>query len=125
MHVAAAHPLALNADDLDADLIERERSIAMEKAKESGKPQNIVEKMVEGGLAKFRKESALTSQLFVMDGKTPVADVVASAGKEAGSPITLAGFVRFQLGEGIEKKQEDFAAEVAAAAGASKAEPVA
>jgi elongation factor Ts len=125
MHVAAAHPLALNAEDLDADLIERERSIAMEKAKESGKPQNIVEKMVEGGLAKFRKESALTSQLFVMDGKTPVADVVASAGKEAGSPITLAGFVRFQLGEGIEKKQEDFAAEVAAAAGASKAEPVA
>ena len=125
MHVAAAHPLALNADDLDADLIERERSIAMEKAKESGKPQNIVEKMVEGGLAKFRKESALTSQLFVMDGKTPVAEVVASAAKEAGSPISLAGFVRFQLGEGIEKKQEDFAAEVAAAAGPSKAEPVA
>ncbi len=125
MHVAAAHPLALNADDLDADLIERERSIAMEKAKESGKPQNIVEKMVEGGLAKFRKESALTSQLFVMDGKTPVAEVVASAAKEAGSPISLAGFVRFQLGEGIEKKQEDFAAEVAAAAGTSKAEPVA
>jgi elongation factor Ts len=125
MHVAAAHPLALNADDLDADLIERERSIAMEKAKESGKPQNIVEKMVEGGLAKFRKESALTSQLFVMDGKTPVAEVVASAAKDAGSPITLAGFVRFQLGEGIEKKQEDFAAEVAAAAGTAKAEPVA
>ena len=125
MHVAAAHPLALNADDLDADLIERERSIAMEKAKESGKPQNIVEKMVEGGIAKFRKESALTSQLFVMDGKTPVAEVVASAAKEAGSPISLAGFVRFQLGEGIEKKQEDFAAEVAAAAGTSKAEPVA
>ena len=125
MHVAAAHPLALNADDLDADLIERERSIAMEKAKESGKPQNIVEKMVEGGLAKFRKESALTSQLFVMDGKTPVAEVVASAAKDAGSPITLAGFVRFQLGEGIEKKVDDFAAEVAAAAGTNKAEPVA
>jgi len=125
MHVAAAHPLALNADDLDADLIERERSIAMEKAKESGKPQNIVEKMVEGGLAKFRKDNALTSQLFVMDGKTPVADVIAQAGKEAGTPIALASFVRFQLGEGIEKKQEDFAAEVAAAAGSSKAEPVA
>jgi elongation factor Ts len=124
MHVAAANPLALNADDLDADLIERERSIAMEKAKESGKPQNIVEKMVEGGLAKFRKDNALTSQLFVMDGKTQVADVVAQAGKEAGTPVTLAGFVRFQLGEGIEKKQEDFAAEVAAAAG-TKAEPVA
>jgi elongation factor Ts len=125
MHVAAANPLALNADDLDADLVERERSIAMEKAKESGKPQNIVEKMVEGGLAKFRKDNALLSQLFVMDGKTPVAEVVAQAGKEAGTPVTLAGFVRFQLGEGIEKKQEDFAAEVAAAAGTNKAEPVA
>ena len=125
MHVAAAHPLALNADDLDADLIERERSIAMEKAKESGKPQNIVEKMVEGGLAKFRKESALTSQLFVIDGKTPVAEVVASAAKDAGTGIELKGFVRFQLGEGIEKKVDDFAAEVAAAAGTSKAEPVA
>ena len=125
MHVAAANPLALNGDQLDADLVERERSIAMEKAKESGKPQNIVEKMVEGGLAKFRKDNALLSQLFVMDNKTPVADVVAQAAKDAGSPITLAGFVRFQLGEGIEKKQEDFAAEVAAAAGSSKAEPVA
>jgi elongation factor Ts len=125
MHVAAANPLALNADDLDADLIERERSIAMEKAKESGKPQNIVEKMVEGGLAKFRKDNALTSQLFVMDGKTPVADVVAQAAKEAGTAIVLKSFTRFQLGEGIEKKQEDFAAEVAAAAGSSKAEPVA
>jgi elongation factor Ts len=125
MHVAAAHPLALNADDLDPELIERERSIAMEKAKESGKPQNIVEKMVEGGLAKFRKESALTSQLFVMDGKTPVAEVISSAAKDAGSPIELKGFVRFQLGEGIEKKQEDFAAEVAAAAGTSKVETVA
>jgi elongation factor Ts len=125
MHVAAAHPLALTADELDADLIERERSIAMEKAKESGKPQNIVEKMVEGGLAKFRKENALTSQLFVMDGKTPVADVVAAAAKDAGAGIELKGFVRFQLGEGIEKKESDFAAEVAAAAGTAKAEPVA
>ena len=125
MHVAAANPLALNGDELDADLVERERSIAMEKAKESGKPQNIVEKMVEGGLAKFRKDNALLSQLFVMDNKTPVADVVAQAAKDAGTAITLAGFVRYQLGEGIEKKQEDFAAEVAAAAGSSKAEPVA
>ncbi|WP_341632503.1 translation elongation factor Ts [Sphingomonas agri] len=125
MHVAAAHPLALNADELDPALIERERSIAMEKAKESGKPQNIIEKMVEGGLAKFRKENALTSQLFVMDNKTPVLEVVAATAKNAGTGIELAGFVRFQLGEGIEKKQEDFAAEVAAAAGANKAEPVA
>jgi elongation factor Ts len=125
MHVAAAHPLALTADELDPALIERERSIAMEKAKESGKPQNIIEKMVEGGLAKFRKENALTSQLFVMDNKTPVAEVVASAAKGAGTGIQLIGFVRYQLGEGIEKKQDDFAAEVAAAAGVKKDEPVA
>jgi elongation factor Ts len=125
MHVAAAHPLALTADDLDSALIERERAIAMEKAKESGKPENIVEKMVEGGLAKFRKESALLTQLFVMDNKTPVAEVVASAAKDAGTGIQLIGFVRFQLGEGIEKQQSDFAAEVAAAAGTNKPEPVA
>jgi elongation factor Ts len=125
MHVAAAHPLALTADELPADLIDRERSIAMEKAKESGKPQNIVEKMVEGGLAKFGKENALLTQLFVMDNKTPVSEVIASAAKDAGSAITLKGFIRFQLGEGIEKQQSDFAAEVAAAAGTSKAEPVA
>jgi elongation factor Ts len=125
MHVAAAHPQALDADSLDPAVIERERSIAMEKATESGKPQNIIEKMVEGGLAKFRKDNALLSQLFVMDNKTPVAEVVASAAKDAGTGIELKGFVRFQLGEGIEKKQEDFAAEVAAAAGTNKAEPVA
>jgi elongation factor Ts len=124
MHVAAAHPLALTAEELPAELIERERSIAMEKAKESGKPENIVEKMVEGGLAKFRKEHALTTQLFVIDSKTPVAEVVAAAAKDAGAEIKLAGFVRFQLGEGIEKKESDFAAEVAAAAG-TKPEPVA
>jgi len=125
MHVAAAHPQALDADSLDPAVIERERSIAMEKARESGKPQNIIEKMVEGGLAKFRKDNALLSQLFVMDNKTPVAEVVASAARDAGTGIVLKGFARFQLGEGIEKKQEDFAAEVAAAAGTSKAEPVA
>ena len=124
MHVAAAHPLALSAENLPAELVERERSIAMEKAKESGKPQNIIEKMVEGGLAKFRKDNALLSQLFVMDNKTPVADVVASAAKDAGTQIELIGFVRFQLGEGIEKKESDFAAEVAAAAGTAKPEPV-
>ena len=125
MHVAAAHPLALSAEELPEELIERERGIAMEKAKESGKPQEIVAKMVEGGLAKFRKEHALTTQLFVMDNKTPVAEVVASAAKDAGTGIVLAGFVRFQLGEGIEKQQNDFAAEVAAAAGVKKDEPVA
>jgi len=125
MHIAAANPLALNADDLDPELIERERAIAQEKANESGKPANIVEKMVEGSMAKFRKEHSLLSQLFVMDNKTPVADVVAQTAKEAGTPIELLAFVRFQLGEGIEKKQEDFAAEVAAAAGQKKDEPVA
>ena len=125
MHVAAAHPLALTADDLDASLVDRERSIAIEKAKESGKPANIVEKMVEGSLAKYRKESALLTQLFVMDNKTPISEVVASAATEAGTAIELASFIRFQLGEGIERKQDDFAAEVAAAAGTNKAEPVA
>jgi elongation factor Ts len=121
MHIAAANPLALNADDLDAELIERERGIASEKAKESGKPANIVEKMVEGAIAKFKKESALLSQLFVMDNKTPVADVVSNAAKECGAPVHLKAFKRFQLGEGIEKKESDFAAEVAAAAGSNKA----
>jgi elongation factor Ts len=125
MHVAAANPLALNGDELDPALVERERSIAIEKAKESGKPQNIVEKMVEGGLAKFRKDNALLSQLFVMDNKTPVAEVVAAAAKEAGTGIAVTDFARFQLGEGIEKKESDFAAEVAAAAGVKNDEPVA
>jgi elongation factor Ts len=125
MHVAAAHPLALSAEELPADLLERERAVATEKAKESGKPANIVEKMVEGSLAKFRKESALLTQLFVIDNKTPVAEVVASVANGAGSGIQLIGFVRFQLGEGIEKKESDFAAEVAAAAGTNRAEPVA
>jgi elongation factor Ts len=125
MHIAAANPLALNGDDLDADLMAREKAIAMEKAAESGKPANIVEKMVEGSMAKFRKENALLSQLFVMDNKTPVADVVAGAAKDSGGSIALKNFVRFQLGEGIEKKQDDFAAEVAAAAGVKKDEPVA
>ena len=117
MHVAAANPLALNGDDLDADMVARERAIAEEKASQSGKPADIVAKMVDGSMAKFRKENALLSQLFVMDGKTAVAEVVAAAGKDVGAAITLKGFVRFQLGEGIEKAESDFAAEVAAAAG--------
>ena len=117
MHIAAAFPQALDADGLDADLIERERKIAQEKAAESGKPENVQEKMVEGAIKKFAKENALLSQVFVMDNKTPIADVVAAAGKEAGSPVVLKDYVRFQLGEGIEKKEEDFAAEVAAAVG--------
>ena len=115
MHIAAAFPQALNADGLDADLIERERAIAKEKAAESGKPENVQDKMVEGAVAKFAKENALLSQLFVMDNKTPVSEVVAKAGKDAGKPIELVDYVRFQLGEGIEKEETDFAAEVAAA----------
>ena len=116
-HIAAANPLALDSDGLDADLLAREKAIAMEKAAESGKPANIVEKMVKGTLAKFKKENALLSQLIVHDGKTPVADVVAAAAKDAGVPITLKAFERFQLGEGIAKAESDFAAEVAAASG--------
>src|SRR4051812_10009193 len=121
MHIAAANPLALRSEELDPGLVERERAIAREKAAESGKPAEIVEKMVEGAMAKFRKENALLSQLFVMDNKTKVEDVVAAAGKEAGGQVKLKAYVRFQLGEGIEKKESDFAAEVAAAAGTPKA----
>ena len=115
MHIAAAFPLALTADDLDAELIERERKIAEEKAAESGKPENVQQKMVEGAIAKYAKENALLSQVFVMDNKTPIQQVVDAAGKEAGSKIVLKDYVRFQLGEGIEKEESDFAAEVAAA----------
>ena len=125
MHIAAANPLALDASGLDPDLLARERAIAVEKANESGKPATIVEKMVDGTMAKFAKENALLSQLFVIDGKTPVADVVAAASKDAGSAITLASYLRFQVGEGIEKAASDFAAQVAAAAGTKKTEPVA
>lgn len=117
MHIAAAFPQALNADGLDADMIARERAIAAEKAAESGKPENVQEKMVEGAVNKFAKENALLSQIFVMDNKTPIAQVVEQAGKDAGSAIVLKDYVRFQLGEGIEKEESDFAAEVAAAVG--------
>ncbi|WP_420605960.1 translation elongation factor Ts [Novosphingopyxis sp.] len=117
MHIAAAFPLALNADGLDKDTLDREAGIAREKAAESGKPSDIVEKMVQGSMKKFAKENALLSQVFVIDNKTPIADVVAQAAKDAGKPITLTDYVRFQLGEGIEKETSDFAAEVAAAAG--------
>ena len=124
MHIAAANPLALNEEGLDEALVERERAIAMEKASTSGKPQNIIEKMVEGTIAKFRKENALVSQLFVMDNKTKIADVIAQAAKQAGGSIALTDYVRFQLGEGIQKEASDFAAEVAAAAGTGPKEPV-
>ncbi|WP_120075678.1 translation elongation factor Ts [Aurantiacibacter odishensis] len=117
MHIAAAFPLALTAEDLDPEVIERERKIAAEKAAESGKPENVQEKMVDGAIKKYAKENALLSQVYVIDNKTPIADVVAAAGKEAGTSIVLKDYVRFQLGEGIEKEESDFAAEVAAAVG--------
>ncbi|MFA6122805.1 MAG: translation elongation factor Ts [Sphingomonas sp.] len=117
MHIAAAFPLALNEDGLDPEIVARERAIATEKAAESGKPADIVAKMVDGAIAKYRKENALVSQLLVMDGKTKISDVVANAAKAAGTAIVLKDYVRFQLGEGIEKETSDFAAEVAAASG--------
>jgi len=117
MHIAAAFPLALDADKLDPEMLDRERKIAAEKAAESGKPAEVQAKMVDGAVAKFAKENALLSQVFVMDNKTPVAQVVANAAKDVGAPVVLRDYVRFQLGEGIEKKVSDFAAEVAEAAG--------
>ena len=117
MHIAAAFPLALDAAGLDAEMIKRERAIAAEKAAESGKPAEVQAKMVDGAIAKFAKDNALLSQLFVIDNKTPIAQVVQNAAKESGAAIELKDYVRFQLGEGIEKATSDFAAEVAAAAG--------
>jgi len=116
-HAAAMFPQALDADGLDAEVIERERAIAREKAAESGKPENVQEKMVEGAVKKYAKENALLSQVFVKDGKATVEEHVARTAKEAGSSIKLVDFVRYQLGEGIEKEESDFAAEVAAAVG--------
>jgi elongation factor Ts len=117
MHVAAAFPIALDETGVDADVIARERAIASEKAAESGKPAEVIAKMVDGAVTKFLKENTLINQLFVMDGKTKISDVVAAAGKDAGTPIVLKDYVRFQLGEGIEKEVSDFAAEVAATSG--------
>ncbi len=123
MHIAAAFPMALSADDLDPEVLDRERKIALEKATEeaakSGKeiPADILAKRADGAAAKFAKDNALLSQVFVMDNKTPVAQVVEQAGKAAGAKIVLKDYVRFQLGEGIEKEVSDFAAEVAAASG--------
>ena len=117
MHIAAANPLALDETGLDQALVERERAIAREKAATSGKPAEIIEKMIEGGVRKYAQENSLMSQVFVIDGKSKVSDIVANAAKAAGVPITVTSFVRLQLGEGIEREEKDFAAEVAAAAG--------
>lgn len=116
-HAAAMFPQALDADGLDPEVIERERGIAKEKAAESGKPENVQEKMVDGAIKKYAKENALLSQLFVKDNKVTIEQHVAAVAKEAGASIKLVDYVRFQLGEGIEKEETDFAAEVAAAVG--------
>jgi elongation factor Ts len=118
MHVAATAPLSLSPDDLDQAAIEKERQIFTAQALESGKPPAVVEKMVEGRIRKFLEEVVLLKQAFVMNPDQTVEQLVAEAGKELGSPLTVKGFVRLALGEGVEKAPEgDFAAEVAAMAG--------
>lgn len=116
MHVAAAAPVALDISSVDATLLERERAILIEQARASGRPEDVIQKMVEGRVRKFYEEVVLLEQPYVIDGKTKISDVVLSAAKEMGSDITLKGFARFNLGEGIEKEESDFAAEVAAQA---------
>jgi len=113
MHVAAAHPQSVSIKTLDPAAIERERGVLSEQARASGKPEEIIAKMIEGRLRKFYEEVVLLEQIFVIDGETKVAKVVEAAGKAAGAPIEITGFVRFALGEGIERNQGDFAAEVA------------
>ena len=116
MHVAATNPLAANVDSLNPEDIERERAVLIAEAKESGKPDEIIEKMVEGRLRKFYEEVVLTSQVFVIDGETRISKVLENAADDVGAPIELIGFARFELGEGVDKGEEaDFAAEVAAA----------
>ena len=117
MHVAAADPQSLTQDDLDPAAIAREREVLADQARASGKPEDIIAKMVDGRMRKFFEEVCLMEQTFVIDNETRVGDAIEAAAKEAGGPLKVAGFVRFALGEGLEKKEEDFAAEVAATAG--------
>jgi elongation factor Ts len=117
MHVAAAKPQSVSRDDMDQEIVDRERAIFAEQARDSGKPAEIVEKMVEGRIRKFYEEACLVDQTFVIDGDSKVSTAIEAASKEAGGPITLKGFSLFVLGDGIEKEEEDFAAEVAAVAG--------
>lgn len=117
MHVAAAKPEALNKEQVDPAKLDRERAVLKEQAIASGKPADVAEKMVEGRVRKYYEEVVLLEQLFVIDGKTKISEVVKAAEKDAGAPITLTAFERFALGEGIEKQEDDFAAEVAKAAG--------
>ena len=118
MHVAAAFPQYLDRDSVDASAIERERTVLIEQAKEEGKPQEIAEKMVEGRMRKFYGEICLLEQVFVIDNETRISDLLETAAADVGAPVKLTGFARVQLGEGIEKEEEDFAAEVAKVANA-------
>ena len=114
MHVAAARPEALSIESISAESVERERNVLIEQAKASGKPDNIIEKMVEGRLRKYYEEVALMEQTFVIDNETKISQVVENAANDVGAPVSLTGFLRYELGEGIEKAEADFAAEVAA-----------
>jgi len=116
MHVAATAPLSLSSEDLDPAAIERERAVLTEKAREDGRPENMIDKIVDGQIAKFQREVVLLEQQFVMNPDQTVKALVAETAKQLGSDIKVTGFVRLALGEGVEKKSEDFAAEVAAAA---------
>lgn len=117
MHVAAANPAALDSASVDPAVIARERNVLTEKAKATGKPDHVIEKIVESGLKTFFKEVCLVDQPFIHDPGKTVLQAVNEAAKAAGAPIVLKGFVRYALGEGIEKETTDFAAEVAAAVG--------
>lgn len=113
MHVAANAPASLDVDDLDPALVEREKSVLTEQARESGKPDNVIEKMIVGRMNKFYQEVCLMKQAFVMDPDITVEKAVENAAAEVGAPVKLAAYVRLAVGEGIEKEEEDFAAEVA------------
>jgi elongation factor Ts len=117
MHVAATNPLSLNIEALDPEVTARERDIMLSKAEASGKPKDIIEKMVDGQMRKFYQETVLLEQISVLDGETKISKLIEQAAKTAGKPITLTAYVCYKLGEGKEKKEEDFAAEVAAAMG--------
>ena len=119
MHIANTSPLSVSPDDIDQDVLAREKAIFTEQANESGKPAEIVAKMVEGRVRKFYEEVTLLAQTFVIDGETKIADVIKKAEKDVGAPIKVTRFVRYALGEGIVKEESDFAAEVAATAGVS------
>jgi elongation factor Ts len=117
MHIAATNPLALKDDEVDPEVVARERAIFTEQAKESGKPEKVIKQMIEGRMKKFFQEVVLLKQAFVIDPDKTVEQAVKDAEKAAGAPIAITGFVRYELGEGIKTDKGDFAAEVAAAAG--------